>query len=191
MTEEQKKKARIEKVVSIISNTLVELAVVGALAYAVITGAISIGDDGIKLIVAAIGGWWAKIGAEKAGAGGNKAMLVGIGQALAHGIRAMKGLALPIALAASVGATGCAGLGQAAKDVSDHVVFRGTLGGLVGACQATRGESDVWDAVCDGVNQLDALTGLLQSGAGPATLPADVASRECLALEDGTVECER
>ena len=108
-----------------------------------------------------------------------------LGQILRH-----KGLMVPAVLAASLVAKGCGGVQQAAEDVTSHPVFRGTLGGLLGACSGTRGEHDAWDKVCDTANGLDSVTGLLQTGAGPASLPDEVASRECVAYEDGRLRCE-
>lgn len=119
--------------------------------------------------------------------------LVSGSTAALQALRHMKSAAVLAVVTGSLLVSGC-GLfddpGETAKDVVEHPVFRGTLGGLLGACAATQGAHPTWDTVCDAAQQVDAVQGLLQGGAGPAELPPDVASRECVAYESGEVRCE-
>ncbi len=73
----------------------------------------------------------------------------------------------------------CGGLAASAP-----TVVRGTLGGMYAACQTVDSDDATWRRICDGVER--SLPALDQLGAGPADLPADVASREVtITIADG------
>lgn len=175
---------RAVKIVNAVMHGLTQLAVWGVIAY-------SIAFEHLEAMPGIlIGGALTGLGAVQMAKGQppTSAIVAG-GQAVYQALRHFKGLgAAGIVLTLSL--TACSGTQQAVRDVTDHVVFRGTLGGLLGACSATQGAHAAWDTVCDAAQQIDAVGDLLQGGAGPAELPPEVASRECVAFEDGRVECE-
>lgn len=187
MSSEEKKSdhPRAVKIVNAVMHGLTQLAVWGVIAY-------SIAFEHLEAMPGIlIGGALTGLGAVQMAKGQppTSAIVAG-GQAAYQAIRHFKGLGTAGCIVLVLSLPACSGTQQAVKDVTDHVVFRGTLGGLLGACSATQGAHAAWDSVCDAAQQIDAVGDLLQGGAGPADLPPEVAGRECVAFEDGAVECE-
>lgn len=184
---DEKKPVKVQ-VTNAIMHGLVQLAVWGAGVALMLTDRVPpVEGFAICGLLTGLGVWQASKGQPP-----TSAILLGF-QAGAQALRHIKGASVLAVLGSSLVISSCGAFddpGQTARDVTEHPVFRGTLGGLLGACAATQGAHSTWDAVCDGAQQIDAVRDLLQSGAGPAELPPDVAGRECVAFEDGTVECD-